>query len=463
MQNARTPVIIPSETQSREFDAKLLLACVLAERGFPCIVGSRNEIHMAIARLPRSIYIGKDVRHSSDRISGILRRLGHVIVALDEEGLVYYSRDSYLRARVARPSLRATTELMAWGPDNAMAWRESPHYHGVPIHETGNARVDMMRPELRPFFEGEVKALEQRFGRFILINTNFGSLNHFFPNLTALKEPERPGPPPDNADWTTGLAHHRYRIFNAFLELVPVLAARHPQTPIVIRPHPAENHETWWRAAKGAGNVHVLHEGNVIPWLLATQAVIHNGCTTGLEGRIVDARPIAYRPFTSDTYDLELPNSLSHEVFDEAQLLEATDAILEGRFAIGADKASQQRALLERHIAALDGRLAVERIADVVEGVERAHGSRYSPGLGVRLAGHVAAEWRSLQKRRNATTPRHKSNIAYTRHRFPGIELPKVQHCIDTFGRILGRFQRVHAHAVHGNIFRIDLRGPVSA
>ena len=61
MLNARTPVIIPSEIQSREFDAKLLLACILAERGFPCVVGSRNEIHMAITRLPRSIYVGKDV------------------------------------------------------------------------------------------------------------------------------------------------------------------------------------------------------------------------------------------------------------------------------------------------------------------------------------------------------------------------------------------------------------------
>ncbi|MCW5745893.1 MAG: hypothetical protein KIT36_06810 [Alphaproteobacteria bacterium] len=459
MLNARTPVIIPSEIQSREFDAKLLLACVLAERGFPCIVGSRNEIHMAIGRLPRSIYIGKDVRHSSDRISGILKRLGHVIIALDEEAQFYFSRAQYLRSRVSRPALRATTALMAWGPDNALAWRESPHYHGVPIHETGNPRVDMMRPELRPYFAADVEDLTRRFGRFLLINTNFGSLNHFFPNLTPLKAPERPEPPPQGADWATGLAHHRYGIFRAFQSLVPVLAARHPQTPIVIRPHPAENHETWWQAAGGAANVHVLHEGNVVPWLLASQAVIHNGCTTGLEAYVLGARPIAFRPFTSPTYDLELPNSLSHEVFDQAALLAAIDGVLDGRFADDDEQARARRALLDRHIAAIDGKLAVERIADVVEGVEKAHGGRYSPGLGTRLVGRMSAEWRSLQKRRDASKPRHKSNIAYTRHRFPGIELPEVQQRIDVYGRILGRFGRVRADDIDDNIFRIGLAG----
>jgi surface carbohydrate biosynthesis protein len=459
MPNVKPTVIIPSEIQSREFDAKLLLACVLAERGFPSIVGSRNEIHMAISHLPRSIYVGKDVRHSSDRISGILKRLGHVIVALDEEAQFYFSREQYRRARVSRPALRATTALMAWGPDNAVAWRESPHFHGVPIHETGNPRVDMMRPEMRPFFAAEVEALRQRFGRFVLINTNFGSLNHFFPNLTPLKAPERLEAPPQGADWATGLAHHRYGIFRAFQTLVPVLAARHPQTAIVIRPHPAENHDTWRQAAQGAPNVHVLHEGNVVPWLLASTAVIHNGCTTGLEAYVLGARPIAYRPYVSDRYDLVLPNSLSHEVFDEPALLAAVDAILEDRFTVGGEEEKARRALLDRHIAAVDGKLSVERIADVVEGVDAAHGGLYSPGLGNRLVGRVTAEWRSLQKRRNATKPRHKSNIAYTRHRFPGIERPEVQKRIDTFGHILGRFSRVRADEVEENIFRIGQAG----
>jgi hypothetical protein len=49
-------LIIPVEEQSREFDAKLLLACVAAERGYPAVLGSRRAIHLSATRLPRGIY-----------------------------------------------------------------------------------------------------------------------------------------------------------------------------------------------------------------------------------------------------------------------------------------------------------------------------------------------------------------------------------------------------------------------
>jgi hypothetical protein len=59
--NRRTPLIIPSEVRTREFDAKLLLACLASERGFTSIVGCRTNIHLNISSLPRSIYVAKDI------------------------------------------------------------------------------------------------------------------------------------------------------------------------------------------------------------------------------------------------------------------------------------------------------------------------------------------------------------------------------------------------------------------
>lgn len=55
-------LIIPSETKSREFEPKLLLACMAASAGYPVIVGSRIHIHNAIARLPRGITSPKTLR-----------------------------------------------------------------------------------------------------------------------------------------------------------------------------------------------------------------------------------------------------------------------------------------------------------------------------------------------------------------------------------------------------------------
>ena len=78
-------LIIPSETKSREFEPKLLLACMAASAGYPVIVGSRIHIHNAIARLPRGIYFAKDIARSSTRVFKILKKLGFSIVAWDEE------------------------------------------------------------------------------------------------------------------------------------------------------------------------------------------------------------------------------------------------------------------------------------------------------------------------------------------------------------------------------------------
>jgi surface carbohydrate biosynthesis protein len=74
-------LIIPVENQVRELDPKLLLAYVAAKRGFSSILGFRREIH--------GIYLSKSMTAASDLMFQIMRKLGHEIVAWDEEALVH--------------------------------------------------------------------------------------------------------------------------------------------------------------------------------------------------------------------------------------------------------------------------------------------------------------------------------------------------------------------------------------
>jgi hypothetical protein len=55
-------LLIPVENQVRELDAKLLLACVAANRGLPSILGPKREIEFRIASFSRSIFISKSLR-----------------------------------------------------------------------------------------------------------------------------------------------------------------------------------------------------------------------------------------------------------------------------------------------------------------------------------------------------------------------------------------------------------------
>ena len=132
MADRAATIIIPVENQVREFDAKLLLGCVAAERGFPVILGSRTYIHFEADSMPRGVYLAKSMRSLSDRMFTILRKLGHEIVAFDEEGLLRPSDAHYYARRMSEVAVRQVSALLAWGPDNAATFERFPGARDVP-------------------------------------------------------------------------------------------------------------------------------------------------------------------------------------------------------------------------------------------------------------------------------------------------------------------------------------------
>ena len=80
-------IIMPVENQVREMDAKILLSCVAAERGFQVLIGSRAYIHFKTASVPRGVYMAKSMKALSIRMFNLLKQNGHDILAWDEEGL----------------------------------------------------------------------------------------------------------------------------------------------------------------------------------------------------------------------------------------------------------------------------------------------------------------------------------------------------------------------------------------
>ena len=169
-------------------DAKILLACVAAERGYPVLIGSRAYIHFKTASVPRGIYLAKSMKTRSDRMFKILNQTGHDILAWDEEGLLREPDAIYHRWRLSAVAMKRVACLTTWGEDNARAFREFPGYSNTPIKVTGNPRIDLLRPELREYYRPVAEAIRERFGNFILINTNFSKVNHYYSQLGELKQ-----------------------------------------------------------------------------------------------------------------------------------------------------------------------------------------------------------------------------------------------------------------------------------
>jgi surface carbohydrate biosynthesis protein len=461
----KPPLIIPVENQVRELDPKLLLACVAARRGFTSIIGSHREIDFRISQLPLGLYLNKSMTDRNLKMFRVMRWAGHRILTWDEEALVHLPPDIYYPRRLSPAAIRYVSHLFAWGEDNAELWRRYPHLPpDLPIHVTGNPRNDMLRPELHPFYAEEVRGIRRKHGDFFLINTNFNHVNAFFPAQNLFKPVRRAGRPAKfgkagvgmTRAYAEGLRDHKQAIFEAFQRLIPRLAADFPGLTLVVRPHPTESQEIYRHIAAAHPRVHVTNEGNVVPWLLAAKALIHNGCTTGVEAFVMRVPAVSYCAVVNETYDngfYLLPNCLSHAAFSYDELQAMLQEVLDGR--LGAARGDERQALVRRYLAAQDGPLACERLMDVLEKVLAEQGPPRAPALPSRALGAAYSAGRFLFKKLIVGISSSHAPPEFHRHRFPGIDIEEVRLRIARFREVLNDPTPIHAKPLAEQIFSI--------
>ncbi len=442
-------LIIPVENQVRELEAKLLLALLASRRGFTSIIGSRLEIDFRIASFPRSIYLSKSMTARSLKMFRIMTMLGHNVAAWDEEALIHPPEDVYFSRRMSPESIKYVSELFAWGEENARLWRRYPYLpEDIKIYLTGNPRGDMLRPELRGIFSEEAGKLKKKHGHFLLINTNFSFVNPFFIEQGLLR-PDRTDPDGKPAygraatgmkrDFVERLYRHKAEVFESFKEMIPELVRAFPYLNIIIRPHPVENPDVYHKIANECPGIKVINKGNVIPWLLAAVAVIHNGCTTGVEAYMLEVPAVSYQAAGDRELDntfYNLPNFLSHQCFSFDELKRTISDIEANR--LGAASGRDRRKLMARYLASQDGPLACELILDRLEETGRELDAVPLPSFPTRLFGAYLAMKRRVKKHINALKPGSKYRPEFQRYRFPGISMEEVEERLARLGAVSG-------------------------
>ena len=465
MTDRAATLIIPVENQVRELDAKLLLACIAAGRGYPVVLGSRAYCHFAIAAIPRGVYMAKSTRGMSNLMFRIIRMLGHDIVCWEEEALVHPPREIFFGLRLSPVTIRLVSHVFAWGRENAELIRAYPRAPAeLPIHITGNPRGDMLREELRAYFAAEAAALKREYGDFILINTNFSDVNPFIPGIGLFLPSRRPGAKRKfgqagkgmSLEFAAGLRDHKQAVLERFRLMVPMLAESFPDHAIVIRPHPSEKHDLYNALAAEHAQARVAAHGNILPWLLAAKVMIHNGCTTGMEAYCMRTPAVSYLPNFNQYYDYDfqgMPTRLSHQCFSRRELLQTVSRIL--RSELGAAAGAEREALLDYYLAARDGPLAGERIMDVMDANGYARRPPAPAPPPVFALGWLYTNIKTWLTRLNMHRP-GPNRRAYHDHRFPALSAADLERRIEKFAAILGRFERVKVEPHSRHLFQIS-------
>jgi surface carbohydrate biosynthesis protein len=451
---AKPLIILPIEIKVREFHAKLLFALTAVERGFDVMLGEQGSFLRTLDWLDHGLYLDKSVAVTKEDWFAKCRRLGHLPVAWDEEGLVFRSADVYRKGRCHIPSLMQAARFFAWGPVHAAAVLGKAPAARDRVVETGNPRFDLLRPEYRPFYTARARAHEANHGRLILVNTNFGYVNHF-KGEAGVRDIMARYPLAEEREHQKGWWAFQQIGFTAFRDLLPVLSRAFPDRTIMVRPSPSEAEAPWRQAGAPLGNVVVSADGSVDEWIPAADAVVHFNCTTGVEAFLMDVPAIAFRAATSDAYESELPNGVSRHAFTAEEVVSWVRRAIRSRApGLGEAEAEpggrrvqtdafadettrrQWRSLADRYITAMSGPTASERIVDALQPLAGSIRRERTFADCLNAVKSNAVPWVV-----NAFRRRAHGEAEYERRKFPGLDLGEVESCMHEFQAITGRFK----------------------
>lgn len=440
-------IFLPIEIKVREFHSKLLFALFAAERGYETVLGGQIELIERMPKLGRGIYIDKSTAITKRDWFRTCRELGNHVAAWDEEGLVYLSDEVYHVTRMDPESFGLTDLFFTWGPSHTSTVLSGYPDAAERVVPVGNPRMDLLRPEFRGYCDERVTELRRKYGRMLLINTNF-PLHNFAKGHEAAATIFDPYPLKNKSDLLNGWYEFQKNGYESFMEAASKIYEKFPDHTIVIRPAPAESIEPWQRHFEGNRRGVVSKEGNVVEWIRAADAVVHFNCTTGIEAFLLDVPSIAYRCVQSERYETPQVIRCSTEALTLDELVEKLQTTVNTDEAKPLERYKAYKdSIIEDHLCSLEGSTCCERILDEID--RRNFPERPITTRSVPLIKRMWRAWLRVIRRPDP------ADIRFYREKFPGLAVEEVRSVARGFTQNAKRFGDVTITSAGPNIVRI--------
>lgn len=314
-------VIIRVEIVKRELRAKLLLAMYLSRNNYDVIITTRLFNNTHILKRNDIVIINSAYENMFDILVDVKKRVGKLIF-LDEKSLVIRSKAEYLK-RIPLKCINLFDAVLCIGKYQKEIL-DSHLKNSSNNFLMGNPRLNILSKRYNYIRKKNKNAIRELYGRYILIVSNFGSVNLwgspvdkksrfvFKKNIF-----ETQGILSDLKDFEKRFSHFE-KIFQAFKELIPGMANRFDK--IVIRVHPSENSKIWHEIVSNFDNVVINQEFDLSDLIYYSECVIQNGCTSALEAYLLRKPCFSYRPLVNQEYDFLFPTYISENVYNSDTL-----------------------------------------------------------------------------------------------------------------------------------------------
>lgn len=314
--DAKRTIYLPIEIKNRELFGHLFLAFIAIQRGYRVILGNKSNMYNSIGAKDEKagVLIYKGGGRSPELLIGLKEKLERICILDQELGVAVRDLRVFMEGRYDPRVIEYIDRFYLLGKRFADASINYAQMSPEKLCVTGWPRTDVWMQT--GIWESHVIKLKETYGNFILYSSDFGTLTRHDVEQRA-KRATKWTHVKDKRRYEERKKQYEMRLneFTTMVEHIKALASSDDVPLIIVRPHYAENFKAWHEALHEVQGVKVINEGSISPWLIASEALLHSGCTTAFEAQLLGKKSAYF----SDTvysvgqaYTLEVSRSLSN-------------------------------------------------------------------------------------------------------------------------------------------------------
>jgi surface carbohydrate biosynthesis protein len=316
MENLNKIVYLPIEIKNREFYSKTILAAKLIQKNFKVIIAQQWFIYDQIQKknFPPGIFFQNSLNEIKYTQLRNFKKLQFYNVLLDEE---YYSHsfkhpDTLFLDNISKPHFYDCIDKYYCSTVNELNALKEIGKNKKKFLVTGNVRKEFLE-KYSGILDSEAEKLKLKYGKFILINTNFGYLNSIYKDYIKMLLINKVISQKDIPEVKKMYFWEEQNLQNLIIFL-EIALKKFDNINFIVRPHPTEDIEKFRKTTKNLLNYNnfiIDNSGSTHAFIKASLLLIHMSCTTGLEASYLNKPAINFIPSYLKTY---VENILSFEV-----------------------------------------------------------------------------------------------------------------------------------------------------
>ena len=322
-------VFIPIEIMNREYISKLLLSIELIKRGMPVIIGHKAQvIKLALkSNEPGILFYKSTMAGGMERTYQLLKKKNFGFVSQDEEaGIVFKNFKDFYNSRPSLKSIGDVDFFFSWGDDEYRFLVK--RFTKKVVKNYGALRSCLWGDLGKKIYHSNIVDLKKKFGNYILIVSNLADYNSYLSEKQTIEHLSQ------YKDFNLKKFKKACKVqkyfFYQYVDIIKFITMK-LNKKVIVRPHPGEGKKLWEEALRGIENVHVESEGELLPWILASEFIIQNGCTSAIEASTANIPVISYikkKDLNCLSLGIEnIANKLSINVFGKKQLTQTINKI----------------------------------------------------------------------------------------------------------------------------------------